>query len=68
MKNKYLQMIEDAGFKQVSIKEENLTQAEDMANDPTAQAIAKNVRIPPKEIEKVANSVASVKVSAVKPK
>ena len=67
MKNKYLQMIEDAGFQQVTVKEENLTQAEDMANDPTAQAIAKTEKIQPKEIEKVANSVASVKVSAVKP-
>jgi hypothetical protein len=38
-----------------------------MANDPTAQAIAKTEKIRPKELEKVANSVASVKVSAVKP-
>jgi ubiquinone/menaquinone biosynthesis C-methylase UbiE len=68
MKNRYLQMIEDAGFQQVTVKEENLTQAEDMANDPTAQAIAKTEKIRPKEIEKVANSVASVKVSAVKHK
>jgi hypothetical protein len=39
-----------------------------MANDPTAQAIAKTKKIRREEIEKVANSVASVKVSAVKPK
>jgi arsenite methyltransferase len=68
MRNKYLQMMEDAGFKEVSVKEENLAHAEDMANDPTAQAIIRTKKVQTEEIEKIANSVVSVKVSAVKPK
>jgi SAM-dependent methyltransferase len=68
MRNKYLQMIEDAGFQEVSVIEENYFPVEDMANDPTAQAIAKTKKIRREEIKKVANTVVSIKVSAVKPK
>jgi len=66
MKDKYLRMIEDAGFKEVKVVEENFISAENMANDPTAQAIVKNSEISAEKLEKVANTVASVKVSAVK--
>ncbi len=68
MKGKYLQMIEDAGFKEVKITEENQFPVENMANDPTAQAIVKTSKIPQQEIRKIATTVASVKVSAIKPK
>lgn len=68
IKGKYLQMIKDAGFKEVKIIEENHFPVENMANDPTAQAIAKTSKIPTKEIRKIAPTVASVKVSAIKPK
>jgi arsenite methyltransferase len=68
MRNKYLQMIEEAGFQQVNVKEENLAHAEDIADNSTAQAIMRTEKIRSEEIEEIANSVASVKVSAVKPK
>lgn len=68
MKRKYLQIIEDAGFKEVKIIEENSFPVENMANDPTAQAIVKTSKIPRQEITKIATTVASVKVSAIKPK
>jgi arsenite methyltransferase len=67
-KDKYLQMIEDAGFQKVKVIEENFFPIENMANDPTAQAIAKTKEIPTEELKKIANTVASVKVSAIKPK
>ena len=67
MKDKYLQMIRDAGFQEVKIIEENYFQVENMANDPTAQAIVKTSEISPDRIKKVANAVASVRVSGVKP-
>lgn len=67
MKPKYLQLIEDAGFQKVEIIEENRFPVENMANDPTAQAIAKTAEISPEKIKRIANTVASVKVSAVKP-
>lgn len=68
MKDKYLKMIEDAGFQKVKILEENCFPVENMTNDPTAQAIVKNLEIPSEKIKKIANTVASIKVSALKPK
>jgi ubiquinone/menaquinone biosynthesis C-methylase UbiE len=68
MKDKYLKMIENAGFQGVKIIEENFFPIENMTNDPTAQAIIKTAEIPAEEFEKIANTVASVKVSGVKPK
>jgi SAM-dependent methyltransferase len=67
MKDKYLQMIRDAGFQEVKIIEENYFPIENMANDPTAQAIIKTSEIPPEKIKKIANTVASVKVAGIKP-
>ena len=68
MKGKYLKMIEDAGFKDIKIIEESYFQIENMANDPTVQAIVKSSEIPAEKIMRIANSAASVKVSALKPK
>jgi len=68
MKSKYLQMIEDAGFEEVKIIEENHFPVENMANDPTAQAIVKTSEIPVEEVKKIGDIVTSVKVSGVKPK
>lgn len=68
MKDKYLRMIENAGFEEVKIIEESHFPIEDMANDPTTQAIAKTSKISAQEIRKIASTVASVKVSAIKPK
>jgi SAM-dependent methyltransferase len=67
MKEKYLQMIRDAGFHEVKIIEENYFPVENMANDPTAQAIVKTSEIPAEKIKEIANTVASVKVAGIKP-
>jgi arsenite methyltransferase len=67
MKEKYLQMIRDAGFHEVKIIEENYFPVENMANDPTAQAIVKTSEIPAEKINEIANTVASVKVAGIKP-
>jgi arsenite methyltransferase len=67
MKDRYLQMIRDAGFQQVKIIEEEHFPIENMANDPTAQTIAKIKKISSEEIKRIANTVASVKVNAAKP-
>ncbi len=67
MKSEYLQMIKDAGFQEVRIIEESHFPVENMANDPTAQAIAKSSKIPAGKIKKIVDAVASVKVSGVKP-
>jgi ubiquinone/menaquinone biosynthesis C-methylase UbiE len=67
-KDTYLKTIENAGFEEVKVIEENFFPVEDMANDPTAQAIAKDKEIPVEELKNIAHTVASVRVSAVKPK
>jgi SAM-dependent methyltransferase len=68
MKDKYLQTIRDAGFQGVKVVEENCFPVEDMANDPTAQAIAKTSKITADEVDRIANTVSSIRVSGVKPK
>jgi SAM-dependent methyltransferase len=67
-KDIYLKTIENAGFREVRVIEENFFPFEDMANDPTAQAIAKDKEIPIEELKNMAHTVASVRVSAVKSK
>jgi len=68
MKHRYLQHIEEAGFEHVKIAEENYFPVENMVNDPTAHAIVRTAEIPAEAIKRIAGTVASVKVSAVKPK
>lgn len=67
MKDKYIEIIKSAGFTDIKILEENKFPVEFMANDPTAQAIVKNAGIPQEGLVQIAESVASVKVSAIKP-
>jgi len=50
----------------VKIIEENRFPVENMASDPTAQAIVKTSEITTEEVQKIANTVASVKISGVK--
>jgi ubiquinone/menaquinone biosynthesis C-methylase UbiE len=68
MKDRYLQMIRDAGFHEVKVIEENYFPIENMANDPTAEAIIKSAEIPAEKLEEITNAVASIKVYGAKPK
>jgi SAM-dependent methyltransferase len=67
MKDKYLELIKEAGFQKIKLAEQDFYPIEDMANDPTAQAIMKTFEIPAEKAKKLLNSVASIKVSALKP-
>jgi arsenite methyltransferase len=66
MKDKYLDLIQTAGFKQVKILEETHFPMEDMISDPTAQAVMSNSKISSQEMKKLASTIASVKVSGIK--
>jgi SAM-dependent methyltransferase len=68
MKEKYLQLIRDAGFEEVKIAQEKHFPVEYMINDPNVQAIVKKSKISNAKLEEIANSVTSVMVCGVKPK
>ena len=68
MKHQYLKIIKDAGFQKVKIIEESRFPVENTTNDPTTQAIMKTTEMPAENIKKMLNFMASIKVSALKPK
>ena len=67
MKEEYLQKIKSAGFQNVRVIDETLFPVEIIANDPTVKGIIDNLGIEVDEAREIANSVVSIKVSAVKP-
>jgi SAM-dependent methyltransferase len=67
MKSTYIQMIENAGFKQVKIVEEMQFPLELMLSDATAKAIMKQLKLTNKGAAELGNSVVSIKISATKP-
>jgi arsenite methyltransferase len=65
-KDDYLKTIREAGFEDVEVVEETVFPMECMANDPTAQAIVKDVGIPTERIKEFEHAVVSIKVRGVK--
>jgi SAM-dependent methyltransferase len=67
IKEKYMKTIKEAGFRELKIMGESYFPIECMANDPTAKAIVKSLKISKKDINELANSVISIKIQGVKP-
>jgi SAM-dependent methyltransferase len=67
LKEDYLAVIHGAGFGDVKVVSEDSFPVDLMLNDPTAQAVVKDLKIPREEVGRIAESVVSVKVSARKP-
>lgn len=67
LKDEYIGAIEEAGFRDVNIVDESTYPVKFLANDATATAIIKGLKITPAEIDDIGNSIASVKVQGVKP-
>ncbi len=67
MKDEYIGGIRAAGFQEVEVFDEASSSLDCMANDPTAQAIIGDLDLSPEKVKEAAGSVASVKVSGVKP-
>ena len=68
LKSKYLGAIRKAGFRTVEILKEDHYPVEDMKDDPTVKSLVESIRLPVDELLKIARSVKSVKVQALKPK
>jgi ubiquinone/menaquinone biosynthesis C-methylase UbiE len=66
-KNDYLGAIQAAGFRKTRIIDETTFPSEWMADDPTAREIVKNLNLPRGKTGEWGRSVASMRVSAVKP-
>jgi len=67
-KEEYLDTMKTTGFKDVRILDENIFPIKYMANDRTAKAAMEKLNVTSEELNKVGKSVASIKVSGIKPK
>ncbi|MBI5188886.1 MAG: arsenite methyltransferase [Nitrospirae bacterium] len=67
LKEEYIGTIKAVGFQDVRTIDETSFPIECMANDPTAQAVIENFKIPPESVKEVISSVESIKVYGVKP-
>jgi arsenite methyltransferase len=68
MKDKYLELIEKAGFQKVKIIEETRFPVKLMLNDPTAKAVMKETGTSKERIKEIGDTVASIKVYGTKPR
>ncbi len=68
LKEDYLNTIRSAGFQQVKVVAETLFPIDCLANDPTAIAIVRELKMPAEKIQEFASSVLSIKVQGVKGK
>jgi SAM-dependent methyltransferase len=66
-KEHYIDAISKAGFENISIDKEAPFPIELMLNDPIAEKIVRENNLTEKEIKDIANSIASISISAKKP-
>jgi arsenite methyltransferase len=67
LKADYLRAIKQAGFENVNVASEESFPVELMQNDPTTQAVVRDLKVTREEVVRIAGTVVSVKVSARKP-
>jgi len=67
MKDDYLGSIRVAGFQEVAVISQDSFSFDCMANDPAAQAVVEDSGLSSEEVKLTAGSVASIKVSGIKP-
>ena len=68
LKNEYIGVIREVGFREVKIIDETVFPIECMANDPTAKVIIDKMGVSIGDVKDIANSVVSIKVQGIKPK
>lgn len=66
-KKDYLSYIKEAGFDKIKVVGENFYPVEAMANDATAKVVKNSPIVSSNDLKEIEHSVASIKVSAVKP-
>ncbi len=68
MKDEYIKVIREAGFRKVKIIDETSFPIECMANDPMARVVINRIGMSTEKIEDTVSSVVSIKVEGIKPK
>jgi arsenite methyltransferase len=66
MKDEYIGVIRDAGFRDIRVIDEIALPIECMVNDPTAHAIIEDLNISPEEARKLAQSIVSIEIYGIK--
>jgi SAM-dependent methyltransferase len=66
MRDDYVEGIKKAGFQDVTIIEESSFSFDCMLNDPTANAILENIKLPMEKVKETTESIASIRVSGIK--
>jgi SAM-dependent methyltransferase len=67
LKNKYLEAIKSAGFRDVSVVNESIITLDYLANDPIGQAVLEHVKVSGIQPEEANGLASSIKVRAIKP-
>jgi ubiquinone/menaquinone biosynthesis C-methylase UbiE len=67
MKSTYTRMTENAGFKEVKVVEETRLKPEQVLSDATARALMEELNLSREQAEEIVGSVASLRISAIKP-
>ena len=68
LKEEYIGAMAEAGFQEIDVIEETTFPLDCMVNDPTAEAVIKDLDLPREALEEIAESVQSIKVHALKPR
>ena len=66
LKEKYLELIRKAGFKEVKVIEEKVYPLDYIISEPETKEIMSSLGLKPEQAKEAANSVISVSVSALK--
>jgi arsenite methyltransferase len=67
MKEEYLNIIRDIGFRDVEVVDESIFPIESLISEPSGSGIDEMPKISPEQQREVADSVLSIKVRAIKP-
>ena len=67
-KEEYIELIKEAGFQDVKIIEETSFPIDFITDDPTVEALMKDLNVSFESAEEFASSIASIKVYGIKPR
>lgn len=67
-REKYINVIKESGFQEVTITDETTFPINSLDNDPIAKSIIENLNLPSEKVKEVVSSIISIKVYGIKSK